>query len=136
MTEDLVVIIPMLLVAVSIFFYLGWYINNRFGKKSIAAAEEKGKDIISLAEEKSRIIITTAEDKSAQILKDAEKEANNLKREKLLEVKDEWYKKKVEFDNDFNSKRQNLQSMEKQLSRREDEIDRKIELVRTKENRF
>ncbi len=136
MTEDLVVIIPMLLVAVSIFFYLGWYINNRFGKKSIAAAEEKGKDIISLAEEKSRIIITTAEDKSAQILKDAEKEANNLKREKLLEVKDEWYKKKVEFDNDFNSKRQNLQSMEKQLSRREDEIDRKIELVRTKENDF
>jgi len=136
MTEDLVVIIPMLLVAVSIFFYLGWYINNRFGKKSIAAAEEKGKDIISLAEEKSRIIITTAEDKSAQILKDAEKEANNLKREKLLEVKDEWYKKKVEFDNDFNSKRQNLQSMEKQLSRRDREIDRKIELVRTKENDF
>ncbi|MCA0388329.1 MAG: ribonuclease Y [Bacteroidetes bacterium] len=134
--DDLVIIIPMLLAAVSIFFYLGWYINNRFGKKSIAAAEDKGKEIVELAEEKARHIVSNAEERATQLLKDAEKEANNLKREKLLEVKDEWYKKKVEFDNDFNSKRQNLQSMEKQLSRREDEIDRKIELVRVKENDF
>jgi len=134
--EDLVIIIPMLLAAVSIFFYLGWYINNRFGKKSIAAAEDKGKEIVELAEEKAKHIVSNAEERAAQLLKDAEKEANNLKREKLLEVKDEWYKKKVEFDNDFNAKRQNLQSMEKQLSRREDEIDRKIELVRVKENDF
>jgi len=134
--DDLVIIIPMLLAAVSIFFYLGWYINNRFGKKSIAAAEDKGKEIVELAEEKAKHIVSNAEERAAQLLKDAEKEANNLKREKLLEVKDEWYKKKVEFDNDFNAKRQNLQSMEKQLSRREDEIDRKIELVRVKENDF
>ena len=134
--DDLVIIIPMLLAAVSIFFYLGWYINNRFGKKSIAAAEEKGKEIVELAEEKAKHIVSNAEERAAQLLKDADKEANNLKREKLLEVKDEWYKKKVEFDNDFNAKRQNLQSMEKQLSRREDEIDRKIELVRVKENDF
>lgn len=134
--DDLVIIIPMLLAAVSIFFYLGWYINNRFGKKSIAAAEDKGKEIVELAEEKAKHIVSNAEERAAQLLKDADKEANNLKREKLLEVKDEWYKKKVEFDNDFNAKRQNLQSMEKQLSRREDEIDRKIELVRVKENDF
>ncbi|MBN8546258.1 MAG: ribonuclease Y [Ignavibacteria bacterium] len=134
--DDLVIIIPMLLAAVSIFFYLGWYINNRFGKKSIAAAEDKGKEIVELAEEKAKHIVSNAEERATQLLKDADKEANNLKREKLLEVKDEWYKKKVEFDNDFNAKRQNLQSMEKQLSRREDEIDRKIELVRVKENDF
>jgi ribonuclease Y len=136
MTEDLVVLIPMLLAAVSLFFYLGWYINNRFGKKSISAAEEKGKEIISAAEEKAKTITANAEERVVHILKDAEKEANNLKREKLLEVKDEWYKKKVEFDNDFNSKRQNLQNMEKQLGKREDEIDRKIETVRIKDNEF
>jgi ribonuclease Y len=136
MNEDLVIIIPMLLVGVIVFFYLGWYINNRFGKKSIAAAEEKGKEIISSAEEKATTLVANAEDRVKQLLKDAEKEANNLKREKLLEVKDEWYKKKIEFDNDFNSKRQNLQSMEKQLGSREDAIDRKIENVRNKENEF
>ncbi|GAB1442042.1 ribonuclease Y [Ignavibacteriales bacterium] len=136
MIDDLVVIIPMLLAAVSLFFYLGWYINNRFGKKSISAAEEKGKEIISTADDKAKSIIKNAEERVVLILKDAEKEANNLKREKLLEVKDEWYKKKVEFDNDFNSKRQNLQNMEKQLSRREDEIDRKIETVRSRDIEF
>ncbi|MBK7866742.1 MAG: ribonuclease Y [Ignavibacteriales bacterium] len=136
MTDDLVVIIPMLLAAVSLFFYLGWYINNRFGKKSISAAEEKGKEIISTADEKAKTVIANAEERVVHILKDAEKEANNLKREKLLEVKDEWYKKKVEFDNDFNSKRQNLQNMEKQLGKREDEIDRKIETVRVRDNEF
>jgi ribonuclease Y len=53
-------------------FGIGWVINSKIGKNSIAAAEEKGK----------------------KILEDAEKEANNLKREKLLEVKEEWHRKK------------------------------------------
>lgn len=134
MTDDIIVIILIFLATTVVFFYLGWYINNRFGKKSISAAEEKGREIISAAEEKAKQIISSAEERVAQLLKDAEKEANNIKREKLLEVKDEWYKKKVEFDNEYNSKRQNIQNMEKSLSSREDQIDRKIELVRTKEN--
>ena len=134
MTDDIIVIILIFLATTVVFSYLGWYINNRFGKKSIAAAEEKGREIISAAEEKAKQIITSAEEKVVQLLKDAEKEANNIKREKLLEVKDEWYKKKVEFDNEYNSKRQNIQNMEKSLTSREDQIDRKIEQVRTKEN--
>jgi len=134
MTDDIIVIILIFLATTVVFSYLGWYVNNRFGKKSIAAAEEKGREIISAAEEKAKQIITSAEEKVAQLLKDAEKEANNIKREKLLEVKDEWYKKKVEFDNEYNSKRQNIQNMEKSLTSREDQIDRKIEQVRTKEN--
>lgn len=134
MTDDIIVIILIFLATTVVFFYLGWYINNRFGKKSISAAEEKGREIISAAEEKAKQITSSAEERVAQLLKDAEKEANNIKREKLLEVKDEWYKKKVEFDNEYNSKRQNIQNMEKSLSSREDQIDRKIELVRTKEN--
>lgn len=134
MTDDIIVIILIFLATTVVFSYLGWYINNRFGKKSISAAEEKGREIIAAAEEKARQIIATAEERVAQLLKDAEKEANNIKREKLLEVKDEWYKKKVEFDNEYNSKRQNIQNMEKSLTSREDQIDRKIEQVRVKEN--
>jgi len=58
----------MVIVLVVLFFYLGWMFNSKIGKKSIASAEERAKQIIS----------------------EAQKESNNTKREKLLEVKDEW----------------------------------------------
>ncbi|MEJ2615501.1 MAG: Rnase Y domain-containing protein, partial [Ignavibacteriaceae bacterium] len=70
---DILFLIPMVIVLVALFFYFGWVFNSRIGKKSIASAEERAK----------------------QVINDAQKEANNIKREKLLEVKDEWYKKKV-----------------------------------------
>jgi ribonucrease Y len=108
---DVLLLVPMIIAIVVIFFYLGWYINSRLGKKSIASAEERTK----------------------QILADAQKEANNLKREKLLEVKDEWYKKKVDFDNEVNQKRQKLQNLEKQLLVREENVEKKFELVQKKE---
>ncbi len=108
---DVIILIPMVIVLVVLFFYLGWQFNNRIGKKSINAAE----------------------DKSKQIIAEAQKEANNIKREKLLEVKDEWYKKKVEFDNEVNQKRQKISNLEKQLNVREENIEKKFDLVIRKE---
>lgn len=112
---ELIFIIPMVVVLVVLFFYLGWWFNSRVGKKSIASAEERSKLIIQ----------------------DAQKEANNLKREKLLEVKDEWYKKKVEFDSEVNQKRQKLVNLEKQIHAREENSEKKFDLVlkKEKENR-
>ncbi|MDP3682810.1 MAG: Rnase Y domain-containing protein, partial [Ignavibacteria bacterium] len=112
---DLLILIPMVVLLVALFFYLGWKVNSKLGKRSIVAGEERVKVIIA----------------------DAEKEANNIKREKLLEVKDEWYKKKIEFDTEVNQKRQKLQTIEKQLSGREDNIDKKLEsaIKKEKENR-
>ncbi len=63
----------------------------------------------------------------------AEKEAETLKREKLLEVKDEWYQKKKEFDSDVQSKRSKFAAQEKALEVREENIDRKVELLSRKE---
>ena len=108
---DVIILIPMVIVLVVLFFYLGWQFNNRIGKKSISAAEEKSKQIIA----------------------EAQKEANNIKREKLLEVKDEWYKKKVEFDNEVNQKKQKISNLEKQLNVREENIEKKFDLVIRKE---
>ncbi len=112
---ELIIVIPMVVVLIVLFFYLGWWFNSRVGKKSIASAEER-----------SRLII-----------QDAQKEANNLKREKLLEVKDEWYKKKVEFDAEVNQKRQKLANLEKQIQAREENSEKKFDLVlkKEKENR-
>lgn len=108
---DILILIPMAVVLVVLFFYLGWLFNSKIGKKSLLSAEEKAKQIIA----------------------DAQKESNNLKREKLLEVKDEWYKKKVEFDNEVNQKRQKISNLEKQLGVREENIEKKFDLVIKKE---
>ncbi len=111
MNIDILLLIPMAVVLVVLFFYLGWIFNSKIGKKSIAAAEEKSKLLIA----------------------EAQKEANNIKREKLLEVKDEWYKKKIEYDTEVNQKRQKLNNLEKQLSTREENIEKKFDLVIRKE---
>jgi len=108
---DVLLLIPMVIVLVVLFFYLGWMFNSKIGKKSIASAEERAKQIIS----------------------EAQKESNNTKREKLLEVKDEWYKKKVEFDTEINQKRQKIGNLEKQLNTREENIEKKFDLIIKKE---
>ncbi|HSP88503.1 MAG TPA: ribonuclease Y [Ignavibacteriaceae bacterium] len=108
---DPILLILLAIVLVVVFFYLGWMFNSRIGKKSIASAEERAK----------------------QILNDAQKESNNLKREKLLEVKDEWYKKKTEFDVEVQQKRQKVSNLEKQIVAREESTEKKFELVLKKE---
>ena len=108
---DVLLLIPMLVIVIIVFFYLGWMMNSRIGKKSISTAEEQAK----------------------KILEDADKEAKNVKREKLLEVKDEWYKKKTEFDKEVQQKRQKLNALEKQLSLREENSEKKFDLVLQKE---
>ncbi|HEX9253125.1 MAG TPA: ribonuclease Y [Ignavibacteriaceae bacterium] len=108
---DLIIIIPMIVVLIVLFFYLGWMFNSKVGKKSIVAAEEKAE----------------------QLIQDAKKEAANLKREKLLEVKDEWYKKKIEFDTEINQKKQKLSNLEKQIQTREENSEKKFDLVLQKE---
>ena len=92
-------------------FSAGWYLNSRSGQNKITNAEERAK----------------------RILEDADKEANTLKKEKLLEAKDEWYKKKKEFESEVQSKRNKLQAFEKQLISREENVDRKLDLLSKKE---
>lgn len=92
-------------------FFAGWFINNKIGKNRIANAEEEAKKKLS----------------------DADRDIAALQKEKMLEVKDEWYKKKHEFENEANQKRNKLQAYEKQLNSREENIDRKVELLNKKE---
>ncbi len=111
MEVPMMILIPASVVLLIIAFVLGWFINSKIGQNNILRAEEK----------------------SQQIIQDAEKEAKAIKREKLLEVKDEWLQKKQEFDNDLNTKRQKLQSHEKKLEAREENLEKKYELVSQKE---
>lgn len=111
MQLELLVLIPVIIALMILFFFLGWIFNNKVGKKSISSAEERAKQIIT----------------------DSQKEANNIKREKLLEVKDEWYKKKIEFDSEVNQKRQKITVLDKQITSREENVERKFDLSLKKE---
>ncbi len=103
--------IGIVLIAAVVAFLVGWFTHSFAGKNKINSAKERAEII----------------------LEDAQKEAKNLKREKLLEVKDEWLKKKQEFDNEMNRRRQKNQNYEKKLEAREESIERKFELITQKE---
>ena len=77
-----------------------------------------------------------AEESAKNILKDADKEANNLKKEKLLEVKEEWHRRKQEFENEVQSKKTKIQTFEKQLKSREEAIDSKLDVIGKKEKQL
>jgi ribonuclease Y len=109
--DPLLLFIPIVIILSVLSGYLGWVLNSKSGRNSLTIAQEKSKQIIA----------------------DAQKDSNNLKREKLLEVKDEWYKKKVEFDGEVNQKRQKISVLEKQLITREENIEKKFDVVIKKE---
>lgn len=108
---DTFILIPTIVVVISLGFAAGWALNVWMGKNKINSAEEQAK----------------------RIVRDAERDSNALKKEKLLEVKDEWYKKKKEHESEVQSKRSKLQVFEKQLLSREENVDRKLDLLNKKE---
>ncbi|HEY4612866.1 MAG TPA: ribonuclease Y, partial [Bacteroidota bacterium] len=108
---ELYIVIPVVVVLLGIGFFAGWYLNVRIGQNKITSSEERAKRIID----------------------EAERDANTLKKEKLLEVKDEWYKKKKEFDADAQSKRNKMEAFQKQLVNREENIERRLDLLNKKE---
>lgn len=108
---ELYLLIIIVVAAVGLAFFLGWMLNSKIGTNNIAAAQEKIK----------------------KMLEDADKEAKHIKKEKLLEVKDEWLKKKQEFDTEVNQKRQKQQNFEKQLENREESLEKKYDVVQQRE---
>ena len=86
---DIYILLPMVVVIAGVTFFAGWYLNARSGQNKIASAEERAK----------------------RIIEESEKDASTLKREKLLEAKDEWYKRKKEFEAEAQSKRNKLQAL-------------------------
>jgi ribonuclease Y len=108
---DILVLLPMMVALCAITFFLGWYFQSKSSKFKLMSADEQAK----------------------KILEDAEKSALTLKKEKLLEVKDEWLKKKQEFDNDYQNKKNKLKAFEKQISDREELLEKKIDSLAKKE---
>jgi ribonuclease Y len=111
MALEIYILIPLFVVLCGATFYLGWFMNTKSTKSKLMSADEQAK----------------------RILADAEKSALNLKKEKLLEVKDEWYRKKQEFDADYQAKKSKIKSFEKQLQDKEESLDKKLDVYAKKE---
>lgn len=107
--EPILIIIAIVVTGAA--FFSGWWLNARSGQNKISSAEARAK----------------------QVIENAERDVNALKREKLLEAKDEWYRKKKEFDQEAQSKRNKLQALERQLLNREENVDKKLDLLNKKE---
>ncbi|MFH0734360.1 MAG: ribonuclease Y [bacterium] len=108
---DPVIVMLILVVSIVLFFFLGWLLSSKIGINKVKNAEERAK----------------------LILEDAEKESKNIKKEKLLEVKDEWLKKKQEFDIEVNQRKQKISNTEKLIEKREEVADKKQEIALQKE---
>ncbi|MCI0512928.1 ribonuclease Y [candidate division KSB1 bacterium] len=92
-------------------FMVGWILSRKIGQGKIKNAEKAAQKIVT----------------------DAQREADTLKKEKVLEAKDELFKLKQNFDNEMKSRRNELQKVEKLLTNRELNMDRKVDLLNKKE---
>ena len=111
MTLEIYIIIPMIVGLCGLTFFFGWFFNAKSSKNKLMSADEQARKIVT----------------------DAEKSALTLKKEKLLEVKDEWYKKKQEFDGEYQTKKNKLKAFEKQLLDKEEVLEKKLDVVGKKE---
>lgn len=82
-----------------------------------------------LAEKK----IQDAETQAGQILEQARKNASDARREAELEAKDLLYRMRQDFERQTQERRQEIANSEKRLTQKEENIDRRLTLLETKE---
>lgn len=77
--------------------------------------------------------IQDAETQAKQILEQAKKEAVDKRREVELEAKDLQYRVRQDFERETKDRRQEILNSEKRLTQKEENIDRRLELLEKKE---
>ncbi len=94
-----------------VFFSLGYVLRKYTAKMKIKRAEDKAKTIINSSKE----------------------EAERRKRESILEAKDLLLRMRTEFEEESKERRKEVQTMEKRLLQKEENVDRKVEFLEQKE---
>lgn len=112
--NELWIVVGLSIIGIFAGWAIGYFAGNKLSAAKIQESEERAKSII----------------------RDANSEAKNIKKEKLLEVKEEWHKKKQNFENDTQSRRAKIQIEEKQIKAREDGVSKKLDLINKKEKQL
>ncbi|MDD5596076.1 MAG: ribonuclease Y [Candidatus Omnitrophica bacterium] len=77
--------------------------------------------------------VQDAETQAKQILEQAKKETQDRRREAELEAKDLLYRMRQDFERETKDRRQEIANLERRLSQKEENIDRRLGLLETKE---
>jgi len=77
--------------------------------------------------------IQDAETKAKVILEQAKKEAQDKRREAELEAKDLLYRMRQDFERQTQDRRQEISNLERRLSQKEENIERRLDLLEKKE---
>lgn len=129
MNLELYILLPVLVALCMLTFFLGWYLNSKSNKTKIDGAENVAKKILSDAEKKSVETIATAEKRASEIIRDGEKASQNIKKEKLLEVKDEFYRRKQKFDEEVKEREKTVIEDEKKIRAEKEIIEKTKEEI-------
>ncbi len=135
MELEIYILLPVLVGLCLITFFLGWYFHIRSGRAKVDSAENTAARILSEADTKAKETILEADKRAKQYKIDAEKSAHNLKKEKLLEVKDEFLKRKQKFEEESRAREKEISEIEKRIRNEKETIEKiKSELLsKTKE---
>lgn len=95
--------ILILLICVSISFFVGMFYRKKFSEKLINGAETEAK----------------------RILDDAKRDAESEKKEKIVEAKEEIHRMRNEYDKEYKDRRSELLKFEKRLVNKEDSLDKR-----------
>ncbi|TDI83955.1 MAG: DUF3552 domain-containing protein, partial [Caldithrix sp.] len=99
-------------VMVILSFLAGWFSRQNLGKNKIAKAAQ-------LAD---------------KLLAEAKAESENYQKEKLLEAKEEIFQLRQNFEKASKDKHAEFQKLEKQLTSRDVNLDRKVDILNKKEH--
>ena len=78
-------------------------------------------------------MISQAELHAKQLAEDSARYAETIQREANLEAKDKFYSLKNDLEKQFQSKKQELQTLERRLHQKEENLERKVLFLETKE---
>lgn len=81
----------------------------------------------------AKMKVKIAEDKAKKIINSSKVEAEKLKRESTIEAKDLLLKLRAEFEEESKERRKELSAVEKRLLQKEENLDRKVEIIDQKD---
>jgi ribonuclease Y len=126
------ILIPVVVALCALMFFIGWYLQAKTSSAKLEKAGATAEKIIKDAEKKSASLVSDAEKRSKTFMDDAEKAAQNLKKEKLLEVKDEFYKRKQTFDEEVQEREKEVVVEEKRLKKDREQLEEQTEVLSKK----
>jgi ribonuclease Y len=92
-------------------FLLGWLISRKVTQSQLKHTQKLAENIIA----------------------EAQREAETRKKTSVLEVKDEWYKAKQQFEKDTADTRNELKKVERRVEEKEHNINRKVDFLEKRE---